>query len=519
MTLEGMLITVLIALINFSFIGILLFINLKNPNRYDGLRSWINSNFIRITGSILIATSEYIKENTIKTIVSFLGYFLLVSSLILVNKSIYKLVDKKSNIIWERPVNIIFLVLLILFGIVIKNDLFFTLVILIAQAFYTLWQIIIVNTNRTADDRNSWLSFTILQTMAIIVFICYVLFELLFNEFNITNFTGNHKGQNIIIKSLVIMSTLNSIGLLTRISNVAPKYVDSENKLFRTVINLTSNMIVVYDKETKVINYVNPHFTKKFKYRNFELLSKKRFDELFVTKDEYFKLKEEYYKGSNLIEYKTKMLTRDNKIIKCLISISLIPFNDTESYLASIVDITNTISQTEKYEFLASYDELTNLPNRRVLYEVFKKKKDAFKSFILIILDIDNFKEINDQYGHNIGDEVLKILGPKLDYINDDNDLVARYGGDEFIFLIDLNNNQTFDEIINKLLEVFKEPVIVNNERIKIDISLGVAEYPIDDDGFEGLLEKADIALYRAKKYDGDKVVVYNEKDEIETLI
>ena len=124
--------------------------------------------------------------------------------------------------------------------------------------------------------------------------------------------------------------------------------------------------------------------------------------------------------------------------------------------------------------------------------------------FFLLLMDIDNFKSINDEKGHAYGDRVLVEYSRILKKVVRGNDFVARYGGDEFLIIIRDVNRVKVHEIAERLLAETRG-------KLNESVSIGVAAYPVDSRSRIELFEKADIALYRAKKGGRDQVVFYEE--------
>ncbi|WP_457634970.1 putative bifunctional diguanylate cyclase/phosphodiesterase [Persephonella sp.] len=175
-------------------------------------------------------------------------------------------------------------------------------------------------------------------------------------------------------------------------------------------------------------------------------------------------------------------------------------------------------------EYFAGHDPLTDLYNRRIFedllrYEVSRAKRKGYR-FSLILIDLDNFKYINDTYGHNVGDIVLKSVADQLEASIRDGDIVARIGGDEFVILLSetpLSDAVKVAERIRKNLE--KNRICVfDGSVISVSASLGVVEYPTHGSSKEELMMIVDNALYRAKDLGKNKVYVPTE-DEIKQTI
>jgi len=173
---------------------------------------------------------------------------------------------------------------------------------------------------------------------------------------------------------------------------------------------------------------------------------------------------------------------------------------------------------------LAVRDALTGLYNRRELhrfldYELIKSRRYNHP-FSLMMMDIDHFKEINDQFGHRAGDEIIQQVAQALLNNSRGCDLPARYGGDEFIIVLpETSAPQAWHgaERLRKVVETLPTQVTTENklsEKIEITISIGVAEYPADASSVDALIDLADQALYQAKRMGCNRVVLFQAKQE-----
>ena len=163
---------------------------------------------------------------------------------------------------------------------------------------------------------------------------------------------------------------------------------------------------------------------------------------------------------------------------------------------------------------LAETDCLTGISNRFVFEEslaiamVNNARSQCYLG--LILFDIDDFKLINDSYGHDIGDEVLKATSQSVASVLRGHELFARIGGDEFVIMLaNVKEAFQFNEIASRILGLFKEPLIINDLSIKIQLSMGIAIHPDNDMTSKELIKCSDIALYRAKKVSGNKMCFF----------
>jgi len=178
-------------------------------------------------------------------------------------------------------------------------------------------------------------------------------------------------------------------------------------------------------------------------------------------------------------------------------------------------------AQQKNFQYIATHDALTQLPNRLFLSNEIEKRVSKKRSFFLLFLDFDNFNHINDTYGHNFGDKILKQVGAKLKTLLNKNSFIARQSGDEFIILYETNNKTKVSSFLKQIFNSFSLPFVVENIEIYIGASIGISKYPEDGDNAEILFSKADIALNRAKINKGtflffDKSMKKNSKRALE---
>ncbi|MGL6014997.1 MAG: bifunctional diguanylate cyclase/phosphodiesterase [Selenomonadaceae bacterium] len=159
----------------------------------------------------------------------------------------------------------------------------------------------------------------------------------------------------------------------------------------------------------------------------------------------------------------------------------------------------------EKMEYIAYHDSMTGLPNRllfsQLLSEAVYDASRAGKMLAVLFLDIDSFKMINDTMGHAVGDQLLQEVAERLTNSLRREDVVARFGGDEFIILISrMEDVKCIELIAEKLLSSFYQPFTLNDQDCFMTTSIGIAIYPMDGRTADQLIKNADIAMYKAKE-------------------
>ncbi len=173
--------------------------------------------------------------------------------------------------------------------------------------------------------------------------------------------------------------------------------------------------------------------------------------------------------------------------------------------------------QKDLMAYKAHHDELTGLPNRALFNDrlEFALIKASRKESVVAVffLDLDRFKEINDTYGHDAGDEVLKVFAQRLKESIRAEDTLARMGGDEFMIIIeDHVNPDTSAVVAQKIVDAMKEPIELEADTIKLSTSIGIALYSKDAEEAQELIKNADLAMYDAKQSGRDNFKFYSSK-------
>ena len=142
------------------------------------------------------------------------------------------------------------------------------------------------------------------------------------------------------------------------------------------------------------------------------------------------------------------------------------------------------------------------------------------RPFSLLMVDIDNFKNVNDRFGHRSGDEVLVELARRMTEVTRDIDTCARYGGEEFVLLLPETDSEGARVVAEKLRRIVSDaPIGVSDAgRLSVTVSVGVAGYPEHGDSLPDVLKRADEALYVAKRAGKDRVIVSGDPDEAEIV-
>lgn len=166
------------------------------------------------------------------------------------------------------------------------------------------------------------------------------------------------------------------------------------------------------------------------------------------------------------------------------------------------LDVSENADETSKWHFLGQHDGLTGLPNRHFFqHHVTQFLTTHPAPFSLLFIDLDGFKEINDTFGHKMGDCLLVEVAQRLKHVVRQDDVVSRYGGDEFTILLPTSAIPPI-QIVERILQALSEPFLLGaaQKECHIGASIGIALYPKDGSSYDELIQAADEAMYKAKK-------------------
>lgn len=189
---------------------------------------------------------------------------------------------------------------------------------------------------------------------------------------------------------------------------------------------------------------------------------------------------------------------------------------DVIYYIAQISDITKQYHKEKHYEHIAHHDPLTGLANRILfndhLHKTIKKVKNENGFFSVACIDIDDFKPINDKYGHSFGDKLLKQIALRLKKAVRDNDLVARLGGDEFVIIME--DIQGCNLVFQRLKEILCNPYSIDQKLVEISASMGISCFPQNENiDADHLVRQADQAMYQSKLIGKNQYTFYDSNN------
>jgi len=298
----------------------------------------------------------------------------------------------------------------------------------------------------------------------------------------------------------------------------AQKEQESNARLIQTVFQEATEGIIIEDKDRKVI-HVNDAAARILNTTSDALLGKHS-DYLSSMIPQH--IKNEIYEAmttKGVWQGEVEISPTDSPKIYSWLTLDAIMNvkNELNNIVVMITDISEIHHSRNKMEYLASYDTLTNLPNRSLLFKQLKKSIASMRrrkeNGMLLFIDIDHFKEFNDSYGHQVGDKVLLSVAEQISSICRKEDILGRLSGDEFLLISeDVNDQHAVDKIIEKIQKIFKKPQQIDNLSLHINISMGVALYPKNGTTPEALINAADQAMYSVKKQGRNNYAFYSQE-------
>jgi diguanylate cyclase (GGDEF)-like protein/PAS domain S-box-containing protein len=193
-----------------------------------------------------------------------------------------------------------------------------------------------------------------------------------------------------------------------------------------------------------------------------------------------------------------------------------LPVHDPEGSVIGLMGITREINELKENEinlqYLATHDSLTELPNRYLmndrLEQILTLSKRTRSVFSIFFMDLNGFKTVNDSFGHEVGDLLLREVANRLKDCVRPSDTVARLGGDEFVIIfVGLAHAQDVLILANRVKSSFADPFLINDHQIKVNAGMGISLYPDHGEDQETLIKAADYAMYLSKKRAKDFVI------------
>jgi diguanylate cyclase (GGDEF)-like protein/PAS domain S-box-containing protein len=301
---------------------------------------------------------------------------------------------------------------------------------------------------------------------------------------------------------------------------IEQSHLRHEQRLSSRIFNSTREGIMVTDSKGVMID-VNQAFTDITGYSRDEAIGKNPsilnsgkqdaefYEHLWHTLGTYG-----YWQGELWNRAKDGTLYAEQLSISTLKDES----NAVVNYVGIFSDITTSKQQQEKLKLMAHYDQLTKLPNRTLFNDRFNQAAAHSKRngthLAVVFIDLDNFKPVNDNLGHEVGDLLLIEVAERIKAAIREEDTVSRQGGDEFVILLnDMKFIPQSEELTRRIHESLSQPFYIGNHTVNISASSGIALYPRDDIDLDILIRYADQAMYQAKRTGKNRTQIFDKKN------
>jgi len=333
---------------------------------------------------------------------------------------------------------------------------------------------------------------------------------------------GNSEGRRFVTADIEMLNTVGRI-IGSAINN--QRNLQSL-QLTSAIFNHTVDGVLITNADNKII-HINDSFTEITGFTREEVIGKDPKILRSAVHDKKFYQKmwnnintDGYWQGE------IQNRKRNGEIYLEWLSINAITDSngEIENHIGIFSDITAHRSTEEGYAHLATHDMLTGLSNRVLLNDRLShaiQHAERFNKCVAVIFcDLDNFKPINDTYGHNVGDIALKMTADYFRSVLRSEDTICRYGGDEFVIVLEeLDDIDNIDSIAGKVTSITSQSFLIDGHPIKLQMSAGISLYPEDGSSAETLIQSADEAMYKAKKMGKNRLQYFKGEKEQYCLV
>jgi len=318
----------------------------------------------------------------------------------------------------------------------------------------------------------------------------------------------------------MILSILITTSFVLLINRRLLLQVISQEKKYNSLFFASPYAMMITSLTDGRILEINNRFTTLMGYTWEDIIGKTTLSlNMWAKKEENNKNIEKLYEFKKVKGLEIELKKKNGEFITGLISSEIIFINDKKCILTSISDITEISLMKKVLQEIAMHDSLTQLPNRLLFIDrlevAISNAQRGNKIIAILFIDLDHLKHINDKYGHETGDELLKAVSNIFKYTIRKVDTVARFGGDEFVILLwDVVNKDNVVKIVNNIQDKFLDPIQIRENEFKVSLSIGISLFPKDGNVKETLIGNADKAMYKVKKTSRDNFRFY-DKEEI----
>jgi len=322
----------------------------------------------------------------------------------------------------------------------------------------------------------------------------------------------------IAITSLVIFFLVNNrIAELKKKSTALianQKALTSQVRLNDSIVNHSPVIIVRMKSNGDILN-INDFGCQLLGYKKEEMINRNWIDLLVSNnpEEETLRLFENILRKGNIKNIEEHIIKKDGEVLDTRWFGVVDNYGKKNSILAVGVDITEEKKLQKDLEKMVYVDQLTGLPNRVFLEKTITDLIDSGEQFSIALLNIDNFKHVNNSVSYNIGDELLIAIARALESLVEKDDFIVRFSGDEFVYVY-MNdiNRERLDDKVKALNNRFDRIWPIENYEFYTTISIGISRYPLDGDRYSTILRNANITMEQVKKAGKNSYLFYEEE-------
>lgn len=317
-------------------------------------------------------------------------------------------------------------------------------------------------------------------------------------------------------KNIALIKNLSYVNL--QLEKINKNLKESENR-FHSAFDFAAVGMALVSLQGQFLK-VNQSFCRLTGYSETELLKMDVSNITFPLDSNIDKQFIEEILAQKITSYRIekRFVCKNNDVVWVLMNVALLcdAMDKPLYFVAQFQNIDAQKKAEEQLKKIAYQDYLTGVANRNKLEILFdqelKLAKRNHQYIAVCFLDLDRFKEINDILGHDIGDNFLTIIAKRIQSCIRATDILARFGGDEFIIVLtQITELNTVSSLLKKVSQAIAAPVTIKDKELEVTASIGVSVYPNDGELLQGLLKNADIALYKAKASGRNKIEFYSK--------
>jgi diguanylate cyclase (GGDEF)-like protein/PAS domain S-box-containing protein len=473
----------------------------QNRSRYKGLGCWAAMTGVSSVGYILLALRDYMPD--LVSIV--LANLLIVFAFVLFNRGVVLFYGLKRSIV---PGIVIIL-------IVIALQMYFTYflpdiharIIVISSAFIVIYgrSLWLIGFRTTIKQRH--ISHGIIWSVAgiILLNVYRVVIHIVLPTGKTDLFDQTWQDDLFLILQVPFFLFL-VLNVVQLVSNSLLIEVQQQEAKFNSIFKFAPYAVIITNLDDTSVVEANDEMLKLPEYEPSELIGKTQLNlDTWLDPSMRAVLVDELKQGGIVNGRELSFRSKSGRIFPVLFSSTIVKSGEYEYIVSTMKDISDINRLKTELEQLASHDMLTGLPNRRKFDEIcgiqLARAARSGEKLAMVLFDIDDFKKVNDEHGHDMGDRVLVAIADKLREYSRSADNVARHGGDEFTILLNgLSGRMEAEAALVRLQKFYESPILVDGKSFLIQLSMGVAMFPENGTTAEELLRKADKALYVAKR-------------------